>query len=256
MTTTLLIDGDIFIYKAAVGAQVAVEFEGGQWGLAADLPSAIAHFDDTIDQLEAQLGANKSVIALSDRANFRKEVMPSYKSNRKSTQRPLLLEPLRQHVRESYGFFERPTLEADDVLGILATNPKMIKGGKIIVSSDKDMRTIPCTLFNPDLGGEPERITEAAADYSFHVQILTGDRVDGYGGCPGVGKVKAMRLLADSPPTEWWNIIVATYEKAGLKEEDALTTARVARILRHEDYNYKEKKPCLWTPKTNGKQEK
>ncbi len=30
--------------------------------------------------------------------------------------------------------------------------------------------------------------------------------------------------------------------------EDALQTARVARILRHTDYNFKTKEPILWQP--------
>jgi len=249
--TTLLIDGDIFIFKASISSQVVADFGEGQWGMSADLPTAKIRLDETLEQIKTTLKAGKIVIALSDKQNFRKQIMPSYKSNRKDTQKPLLLEPLRQYVRDSYDFFERPTLEADDVLGILATNPKIIKGDKIIVSSDKDMRTIPCTLFNPDWHEEPEEVTLAQADYSFHVQILTGDRVDGYDGCPNVGKIKAARLLADSDPQDYWRIIVEQYEKAGQGEVDALTTARVARILRHEDYNYKEKKPCLWTPKIN-----
>jgi len=248
--TTLLIDGDIFIYKAALAAQTAADFGEGQWGLAADLPTATAQFDDTMEQLQAQLDADRVVIALSDRQNFRKQIMPSYKANRKDAQRPLLLEPLRQYVRDSYGFFERPTLEADDVLGILATNSKVIKGDKIVVSTDKDLRTIPCTLYNPNHMDEPEEVTTSQADYSFHVQILTGDPVDGYGGCPGVGAVKAAKLLSGAAPVDWWETIVEAYSKAGRTEEDALATARVARILRSSDYHYKEKKPILWSPKT------
>jgi len=247
--TTLLIDGDIFIYKAALSAQTAVDFGEGQWGLAADLPTAQATFDETIGQLQSQLNADKLIIALSDRQNFRKEIMPSYKANRKNTQRPLLLEPLRQYVRETQNFFERPFLEADDVLGILATNNKVIKGEKIVVSTDKDLRTIPCTLFNPNQMDEPEDISEQEADYSFHVQILTGDPVDGYGGCPKVGAVKAAKILSGAAPIDYWPLIVEQFEKAGLDEEAALQTARVARILRTTDYDYKEKKPCLWTPK-------
>lgn len=41
---------------------------------------------------------------------------------------------------------------------------------------------------------------------------------------------------------------MAAYEKAGLSEEEALTQARVARILRYEDVG-KDFKPILWTPK-------
>jgi len=247
--TTLLIDGDIFIYKAALSAQTAADFGDGQWGLAADLDAAKQNFDAALDQLQSQLHADKVVVALSDKDNFRKEIMPSYKANRKDTQRPLLLQPLRQYVREDYTFFERPTLEADDVLGILATNRQVIQGDKIVVSSDKDLRTIPCILFNPNKMDEPEEINEQAADYSFHIQILTGDPVDGYGGCPQVGAVKAAKLLSGAAPIDWWPIIIEAYAKAGLDEKAALTTARVARILRTQDYNYKERRPIYWQPK-------
>jgi len=246
--TTLLIDGDIFIYKAALSAQTAVDFGEGQWGLAADLPTATTHFDDTIAQFQAQLDAHTVVIALSDKGNFRKQILPSYKSNRKDTQRPLLLEPLRQYAQEKYSCFMRPSLEADDVLGILATNQKVIKGRKVVVSTDKDLRTVPCTLFNPDKMDEPEEVSEQRADYSFHVQILTGDVTDGYGGCPQIGAVKAAKLLSGLAPCDYWDCIIEAYGRAELDEEYALTQARMARILRSTDYNYKERKPILWQP--------
>jgi len=250
MKTTLLLDGDVFIYKAALHAQTAADFGEGQWGLSADLPSAIDQLNATMASLKSSLKSDRVIMAISDVNNFRKEIMPSYKSNRKTTQRPLLLEPLRQYVRDNCETFERPSLEADDVLGILATNQKIIKGEKIIVSIDKDMRTIPGTLFNPDQMEEPEEISLPQADYSFHVQILTGDVVDGYSGCPNVGKVKAAKLLSGVAPCDYWDIIKEQYQKAGLTEQDALTQARVARILRHQDYNYQTRKPILWQPKT------
>ena len=33
-----------------------------------------------------------------------------------------------------------------------------------------------------------------------------------------------------------------------MTEEDALTNARLARILTAEDYNFDTKEPILWTP--------
>ena len=41
--------------------------------------------------------------------------------------------------------------------------------------------------------------------------------------------------------------VVEAYEKAGLTEDDALVTARLARILRAEDYDGVNIK--LWEPK-------
>jgi len=246
--TTLLIDGDIVVYRAALGAQEAADFGDGHYALTADLETAKHNLDEILTEYQHKMKADKILIALSDGQNFRKEVMPSYKANRKDIQRLLLLKPLGAHVEQTYNVYIRPTLEADDVLGILATNPKIIKGRKIIVSIDKDLRTVPAWHWNPDKEDEPVRVGKEAADRFFYTQILTGDPTDGYSGCPKVGKVKAAKLLEDVPLKEVWGVIVAAYEKAGLDEEAALQTARVARILRHEDYNYKTRRPILWQP--------
>jgi DNA polymerase-1 len=72
-----------------------------------------------------------------------------------------------------------------------------------------------------------------------------------------VGKVKAEKLLTvtnipDMPLAELremrWAAVVAAYEKAGLTEQDALTQARLARILRYSDWDNEKKEPILWTP--------
>jgi DNA polymerase-1 len=42
--------------------------------------------------------------------------------------------------------------------------------------------------------------------------------------------------------------VVAAYEKAGLTEEDAIVQARVARILRYEEFNQKKEEVLLWNP--------
>jgi hypothetical protein len=45
-----------------------------------------------------------------------------------------------------------------------------------------------------------------------------------------------------------WPRVLEAYTKAGLTEADALTQARLARILRWSDWDAKERKPILWTP--------
>ena len=82
------------------------------------------------------------------------------------------------------------------------------------------------------------------------MQTLTGDQVDNIKGCPTVGKVKAERILAPhkSSYKNMWNAVVETFKKNGLSEKVALQEARMTRILRAEDYNFKTKKPILWSP--------
>jgi DNA polymerase-1 len=50
-------------------------------------------------------------------------------------------------------------------------------------------------------------------------------------------------------PASPWEIVVSAYRRAGLGEEAALVNARVARICRYTDYDFKEKKVKLWNPK-------
>lgn len=279
MTTTLLIDGDLFAYRAAAAEEKATDFGDGQFVLSADADNGIANLDETLEGFQKTLEADRLIVAISDDRNFRKEVMPSYKSNRKDVRRPMILPALLQHLKDSYETFIRPGLEADDVMGILSTNPKVVKGRKIIVTSDKDLRTVPGLHWDPDKEGEtkdkePTFVTEAEADRLFYAQALSGDSVDGYSGCPGIGKARAAALVTEpvrlvysetevkrgpnkgtmrgrwlsEPTTNIWECIVTHYQKAGLTEDDALVNARVARILRHEDYDYKRKEPILWQP--------
>ena len=92
-------------------------------------------------------------------------------------------------------------------------------------------------------------VTPEEADRWFYMQTLTGDATDGYSGCPGGGPKKAEAIL-EAAGENPWPAIVAAYEKAGLSEEAALQQARVARILRASDYNFKKKEPILWKPQS------
>ncbi len=88
-------------------------------------------------------------------------------------------------------------------------------------------------------------------------QTLTGDSTDGYKGCPKVGPVAAARLLEPlmGEPAGMWIAVLLSFKKAGLTEADALVQARVARILRHTDYDFTNKLPILWTPPEIRKEE-
>jgi DNA polymerase-1 len=185
-------------------------------------------------------------------ANFRKDVYPAYKSNRKGHRKPVTYQYGREYAKKMYDSMTRPELEADDILGILATgNVAQFIGPKVVCSIDKDMRSFPCKLYNwmkPNDG--IVEISEEEADLNFYTQILTGDSVDGYPGCPGIGPVKAAKILKDAERDTVWGMIREAYAKKKLTEEDALDQARCARILRAEDYDFTKKKPILWTPTT------
>ena len=146
-------------------------------------------------------------------------------------------------VKSNYKTYTLPTTEADDVMGILATNP-INKGNCVIVSDDKDMKTIPGKLYRPTLD-EKMDISEEQAKRFFLTQCLIGDPTDGYAGIPGVGPKAAVRILGPRPD---WNTVVKEYAKAGKSLDEALQQARLARILHWEDWNDEKGEVILWEP--------
>lgn len=257
----VLVDGDTLIYAAAAGNEYEAQWDTWLWTLHADFKAAVEKLHSMIDDIGNGLQADRIIWALTDTANWRKEVMPSYKSHRAKTRKPIVYKPLREYVHEEYETFQRPSLEGDDVLGILATHPKLVEGEKIVVSIDKDMKTIPGLHSNyakdsVETEWTIHEIKPAVADFWHIYQTLTGDTSDGYPGCPKIGPVTALKVLgisegqdlSDFSVVEAWPKVVAAYAKQGLGEEVALQNARVARICRADDYDFKEKRVKLWTP--------
>ncbi len=249
---TLLIDTDIVAYVGAAATQKAYHFGGpGQDPLvAADLQEACAVAEAEIESIATKLKATKIIVCLTDAENFRSGVYPAYKSNRAGVQKPVHLAAVKDHLASLFETYQRPSLEADDCLGILSTHKTLVAGEKIIVSTDKDMQTIPGLLFNPKKDKAPRKITELEADRYFMQQTLTGDATDGYPGCRGIGpKSPYVAELAEAKTLRsMWEIVCRGYASKGKTPEDALVQARCARILRASDWDFAGRRPRLWTP--------
>jgi DNA polymerase-1 len=239
----LLIDADVIAYEACAACEQEVEFEPGYFTYQSEFAQVIETFDDQLAKWKETCEGDEVKLCLTDSVgNFRKAVLPTYKGKR--AKKPLALKYLKDYLIEHRGAFFRPGLEGDDCMGILATMRVADKHERVIVSPDKDMMQIPGLFIrwpNPIVRSH----TRSEADLFHLTQTLTGDVTDGYGGCPGIGPVKAEKLLAKDPS---WSTVVAAYEAAGLTEADALVQARVARILRATDYDFQKKEPILWTP--------
>jgi DNA polymerase-1 len=244
----VLVDADLLIYRALSNTEneVCWDEEYEIWMLTTDLKAAKNDYLDTVSRLQEQHDPKLLVMAISDRQhNFRKDILPTYKGHRDGKRKPMgfwqFLEWAGQqesYPRSGVKPITYPRLEADDVLGILSTKPG--NENHLVVSDDKDLQTVPCTLLR---NGNIETVSVQEADRYHLLQTLTGDATDGYAGCPGVGPVKAEKIVSTG-----WKGIVSAYQKAGLTEEDALVQARVARILRWSDWDHEQKRPILWTP--------
>lgn len=279
---TLLFDGDTIAYIAASAAQHSFEDEQGFIMPFANVKEGMALVDNLILGLMRDLNGHFMQVYLSDpESNWRRLLMPDYKGNRKEDwegqQRPLLLARLKEYLRTAYEATHWAGLEADDVLGILATSPHDYPGDTVVVGKDKDFKTIPGLhhQIGSDKRGAVREVTQESADFFHLLQSFAGDRIDGYPGCPGIGMERALKILADpvilepehgvvtrgkrkgQATVKWmpkpahgnlWGCIVSHYLKAGLTERDALLTARMARILRYEDYDRESGKVVLWVP--------
>jgi len=243
---TILLDADLLAYAVAFTSE-ASHFGGECEDVRPEeIPGKI---EDRIMEYCDEIGdVGRVVVCLSDDRNWRKEFEPTYKANRSGVAKPQLLDAAKEYLSREYPSYIRPRLEGDDVQGILATDDEILLGEKIMVSSDKDMRTIPAKLWNPN---RPELgvidISPLDAD-RFHMwQTVVGDPVDGYPGCPGAGPAAA----ADIPfatRSELWDLVLECYAIKGLSEDAAIHQARLASILRATDYNYATQKLLLWEP--------
>ncbi|MDX0139273.1 hypothetical protein GOC06_11245 [Sinorhizobium meliloti] len=244
MLRTLLIDGDILVVSTGAVLEREIDWGDDEWTLTCDVKEVKATVIDTIRRLERDLEADQSVITLSMGTTFRHELYHGYKKGR--GRKPVGTNEVKRWLIEEHGAKYKPGIEADDVMGILATNPRIIKGEKVIVSQDKDMLTIPGMIYRD---GDIVTVSPEEALRNWLTQTLTGDTTDGYPGCPGMGPVKAKKLIANIPEGDrWWPHIVGAYESVGLTEEDALMQARLARILHNDDYDHASKKVILWHP--------
>jgi len=242
---TLLIDADVLAYTAANGEQPIYDWGDGVTSVSVGtLEDGIADVLREVERLKEKLHADRVVLCLSHPGTrFREAILPSYKANRVT--KPLLVDPIRDALVTQHGAVRRPGLEGDDVIGIYATHPYLIPGPKVVVSIDKDMKQIPGVLYNP--GKDTlTKISREEADYYHFFQTLTGDPTDNYKGLPGCGPVGAAKILSGNDGA--WPAIVEAYKAKGLTEADALVQARVARILRSTDYDFKRKVPILWQP--------
>ena len=266
MKPTLLIDADLIVYRIACACEKRFQF-GDEVAISYDEKGAVEALERFVQELLAKFHPEKVVMCFTGKRNFRYTVLPEYKSNRKDKEKPKLFHYLKEYCESEYPCFEEPTLEADDILGILGSSDT---NRYIVCSGDKDLKSVPCVLYN-FLTNTVEAIDTFMANHWFFYQTLLGDTTDCYKGCPQIGKKKAEAFLQecyteygdyyigeDSLNEYIWKRVVEKYEATSevqamkaygvypLTREIALQQARVARILRDGEYDFNTKEIKLW----------
>jgi DNA polymerase-1 len=217
-SVTALLDGDIIAVRSAA-------IFDSKDGYEEDFLYALVR--KTIYEWVKGCNADDYRICMSKGRCFRYDAYLAYKSNRKAP-KPRGTEEAKQYLWDNYDCLSHEGLEADDVMGILATEPQDDEI-RVIVSTDKDMLQIPAWQFNPDKDRWPHKPDEEACRKFLYYQWTCGDPGDGYPGIPGFGVAKFQK---------WYSKfcgVKGLYEEHGLDYPYYDSQGECAKILQWED---------------------
>ena len=236
----LLVDADFTVYKSCAAAEEDFDFGDDVIVVTSRFSEAMAATERELTRLKNEFMWDNPELILffSDSKNFRKKIYPDYKGHR-NRKKPCGYRRVISELTKQYEVIRLPELEADDAMGIYATEHP----GNIIVSPDKDMRQIPGHVFTME---ETLHITPEEGAKWHLIQTLAGDQTDGYSGVPGIGIKRAVALFEEDGYS--WETVVKAFAKKELGEEVALMNARLARILTCDDYDATDKRVIPWTP--------
>lgn len=213
--TTLLIDGDILLYRVGFTTEDVSE----------DI--AKVRMNSYIDEILHNSFCSDYRIFLTGSGNFRKELYGDYKANRKQ-EKPKHYQALKDYLIQ----YEKAELqegqEADDALGINQTDTT------IIASTDKDLNQIPGRHYN-FVKDEHYEISEEEGLRFLYTQILTGDSTDNIKGIKGIGPKKAEKILEGCKTEEdYKRAVLEAYRLDGKTKEDAELVGKLVYIRRKE----------------------
>ena len=189
-----LLDGDLIAYRCAASCEKR-DKEGNL--LALDpLEVAVDRAEKLLQDILQATGSTEYKTFLTGSNNFRKEIDPEYKANRKDKPEPEHLQALREYLVLQHKASITDGYEADDALGIEQTDET------IICSLDKDLLQIPGKHYRWAIGtatwtkdAEYLDIGELDGLRSFYISSLVGDKSDNISGIYGLGPVKAGKRI-------------------------------------------------------------
>jgi len=157
---------------------------------------------------------------LTGKGNFRDQIaqVRPYKGNRVNMEKPVHYKAIRRYLQNRWMAEVVNGWEADDEVAMLAASYDYSPSEVMIVSQDKDLRTVPGLLYNYRRNTY-ERITPREAEVNFYRQILVGDLTDNIVGCYRVGEAAANRLITpDMTSVEMYAVCVEQFKLSQAKK--------------------------------------
>lgn len=182
----LLIDGDLIGYRCAASCQPTKAKDYQE-----PLDVAIRRVDDLMNRILYTWDTNEYKLFIGGSENYRYQIDPTYKANRKDVPRPEWLQPCREYLVTQWGATITDGVEADDALGIHQTDATMI------CSLDKDLLQVPGYHWNW-VKEEQQYVDEHTGWVNFYTQLIMGDRADNIAGYDGKMRQTVPKFLIDT----------------------------------------------------------
>ncbi len=199
-----LIDGDIICYRCAASAEQE------------PLDVALERADSLIERILHDTGSQVAEVFLTGSNNFRNDINPAYKANRKDKPKPRWLEQVREHLVLGWNSRVSDGNEADDEMGISQCSTT---DDTVICTIDKDLLQIPGQHFN-FVTGVHRIISPHEGLQNFYFQMIMGDVSDNIFGFDGKARTKVPKfleptiaeLLACETERDMWEFVWSLYE--------------------------------------------
>lgn len=231
--TLYLIDGHAQIYRAFYALEGLTSPDGRPTGAIFQFTRMLIHL------LREQKPDYIAVVFDAPGKNFRHEMFPAYKANRKPAPPELIaqIEPIK-HIVAGYNIpiFMQSGFEADDLLGALAKKAEAVGVDVMLVSGDKDLGQLlsnHISLYDPkkniyttaenfiaENGFAPEKLPDLMG--------LWGDAADNIPGVEGIGQKTGRELIVKYGCLE--DLLDRAGEIKG-KRGDALLKSREIALL-------------------------
>ena len=183
--------GDIVAYSNAASAELD------------PVEVAYMRIDQMMHSILDTTNSDTFRVFLSGSNNFRHEIYPEYKANRKDMVDPRWRSACKEYLVREWAAEVTDGYEADDALGINQTTDT------IICTIDKDLDMVPGMHYSWPIvrkgevvrEGKIYEVSEREGLISFYKSLLVGDRTDNIFGVDGIGPMKASKMI-DNLETE------------------------------------------------------
>jgi 5'-3' exonuclease len=178
-----LIDCDIVCYRCSASVEIKDSVYDEEIAEQANLRA-----DKLMQEILYATDAESYRAFFTGPNNFRKQINPEYKANRKDKPIPLYLKNCREFLIENWKAEVCEGYEADDAMSMNAG------AEAIICTIDKDLDQVPGWHYNW-VKGDLYEVSPVEGLRFFYKQLLIGDRGDNLFGVEKIGPVKAAKII-------------------------------------------------------------